>query len=146
SRFCFTPWSEEHSIAEPIVKCLDVDLELLFNYTLCLRGIVFRIVARAGISAGMRKHFAYSKLFRDHGPVFLQALESATEVRNNFAVGVDKPIKLVMMRRGMNARAATILNPTDELIERHLLTHLHCLIAPLVRDEPASGPAIESAL
>src|SRR5437879_124449 len=88
----------EHSIAKAIVKCLDVDLELLFNYTLRLRGIVFRIVPRTGIGAGMRKHFAYSKLFRDHGPVFLQALESANEVCEHLAVGVDKPIKLVTMR------------------------------------------------
>src|SRR6478736_2764773 len=29
----------------------------------------------------------------------------------------------------MNAGATTILNPTNELFERHLPTHLHCFIA-----------------
>src|SRR4029077_6100881 len=88
-----------HSLAKAIVKCLDVDLELLFNYTSCLRLIVFSIVPRPRVRAGVRKHFSYSKLFRDHRPVFLQALESANKVRQHPAIGVDKPIKLVAMRR-----------------------------------------------
>src|SRR2546421_1331181 len=87
-----SPPGPKHSLPKAIVKCLDVDLELLFNYTLCLRVIVFGIMPRPGVGAGVRKYFAYSKLFRHHRPVFLQALESANEVREHLAVGVDKPI------------------------------------------------------
>src|SRR5204862_7941410 len=65
------PRERAHSFAEAIVKCLDVDLELLLNYTSCLWLIVFSIVPRPRVGAGVRKHFAYSKLFRDHRPVFL---------------------------------------------------------------------------
>src|SRR2546423_3847520 len=136
----------EHSLAEAIVKCLDVDLELLFNYTLGRWGIVFSVVPRPRIRASMRKHFTYPKLFCDHGPVFLQALESANEVCQHLAIGVDKPIKLVTMRRGMNAGAATILNPMDELLECHLLAHLHWFIALIERDHTVPRIANKSEL
>jgi hypothetical protein len=103
-------------------------------------------VPRPRVGAGMRKHFAYSKLFRDHGPVFLQAFESANEVCQHLAIGVDKPIKLVPMRRGMNAGATTILNPMNELLERHLLTHLSYFVALIERDDTIPGIANKSEL
>ena len=92
----------------------------------------------------MGKHFAYSKLFRDHSPVFLQAFESANEICQHLAIGIDKPIKLVTMRRGMNAGSATVFNPADKLLEGHLLTHLHCFIALVERDDTAPGIANKS--
>src|SRR5207244_9489680 len=125
---CLIVMCKELSLAKAIVKFLDVDLELLFNDTLRLRGVVFSVVPRPRVGAGMGKHFAYSKLFRDHSPVFLQAFESANEICQHLAIGIDKPIKLVTMRRGMNAGSATVFNPADKLLEGHLLTHLHCFI------------------
>src|SRR5205807_2103945 len=68
------------------------------------------------------------------------------KVCQHLAVGVDKPIKLVTMRRGMNAGATTILNPTDEFLESHLLTHLHSFIALIERDNTIPWIANKSEL
>jgi hypothetical protein len=46
----------------------------------------------------------------------------------------------------MNAGATTILNPTNELFERHLPTHLHCFIALIERDDTIPGIANKSEL
>ena len=46
----------------------------------------------------------------------------------------------------MNAGAATVLNPTDELVERHFLPHLHCFIALVERDDTIPGIANKSEL
>jgi hypothetical protein len=46
----------------------------------------------------------------------------------------------------MNAGAATILNPLDELLESHLLTHLYCFIALIERDNTVPGIANKSEL
>ena len=46
----------------------------------------------------------------------------------------------------MNAGATTILNPIDELFERHFLTHLHCFIALIERDDTIPGITNESEL
>jgi hypothetical protein len=46
----------------------------------------------------------------------------------------------------MNAGAATILNPTNKLFERHLPTHLHCFIALIERDDTIPGIANKSEL
>src|SRR6266478_1543298 len=46
----------------------------------------------------------------------------------------------------MNAGAATILNPTNELFERHLLTHLYCFIALIERNNTIPGIANKSEL
>src|ERR1700720_4536941 len=46
----------------------------------------------------------------------------------------------------MNTGTATILNPTNELFERHLPTHLHCFIALIERDNTIPGIANKSKL
>src|SRR5258705_2698850 len=46
----------------------------------------------------------------------------------------------------MNAGATTILNPTNELFERHLPTHLHCFIALIERNNTIPGIANKSEL
>src|SRR6476660_258612 len=46
----------------------------------------------------------------------------------------------------MNAGAAAILNPMDELFEGHLPTHLHCFIALIERDDTIPGIANKSEL
>src|SRR6478672_2023515 len=46
----------------------------------------------------------------------------------------------------MNAGATTILNPTNENLERHLPTHLHCLIALIERDNTIPEIANKSEL
>jgi hypothetical protein len=46
----------------------------------------------------------------------------------------------------MNAGAATILNPMDELFEGHLPTHLHCFIALIERNNTIPGIANKSEL
>src|SRR6478736_9894499 len=46
----------------------------------------------------------------------------------------------------MNAGATTILNPTNELFERHPATHLHCFIALIERDNTIPGIANKTEL
>src|SRR6476469_8167130 len=46
----------------------------------------------------------------------------------------------------MNAGAATLLNPTNELFERHLPMHLHCFIALIECDDTIPGIANKSEL
>ena len=112
-------------VAESIVKCLDVHPEPFFDYILGLGRVVFRVMPQPWVGARVRKRFAYSKLFRDHNPVFPQTFESADEIGQHLAISVDKPIKLVAMRRGMDAGAATVLYPADKFFEAHLLSHLN---------------------
>ena len=112
-------------VAESIVKCLDVHPEPFFDYILGLGRVVFRVMPQPWVGARVRKRFAYSKLFRDHNPVFRQTFESADEIGQHLAISVDKPIKLVAMRRGMDAGAATVLYPAGKFFEAHLLSHLN---------------------
>src|SRR6266478_7889983 len=46
----------------------------------------------------------------------------------------------------MNAGAATILNPKDELLESHLLTHLYCFIELIERNNTIPWIANKSEL
>src|SRR6476660_4483107 len=143
-------FSFSNSLAESIVKRFNIDLELLFNYPLRLGRIVFRVVPQPWVGAGVRKRFAYPELFRDYGPVFLQTLESADEIRQHPAVGIDKPIKLVAMRRGMDAGAATVLNPADKFFKAQLLLQLDRFVTFIKRNNTvpwiANEPELEVAL
>src|SRR5262245_803 len=100
--------------SESIIEGLNVHSEFVFNDSLSLGRVVFRVMSQPRVGARVRKHFAYPELFRDHGPVLLQTFKSADEIRQHLTIGIDKPIKLVAVRRGMDAGCATILNPAHE--------------------------------
>src|SRR5437868_5132864 len=105
---------------ETISKGLDIDFELLFNQPSCSWRVVLGILAGARVGSGMWQGLAQTKFLGHESPVLLQALESSDEISKHFAIRIDEPIELVSMRGGMNAGAATVLNPVHKLIERHL--------------------------
>ena len=84
----------------------------------------------------MRQGRADTQLFRHGCPVFLQPLEPADEVSQDFPVSVNKPIQLIPVRRGMDAGAAAVLYPFNELLESHLLPHLRSFLPLVERDHP----------
>jgi len=98
------------------------------------------------VAARVWKRFAYPEPFRDHNPIFLQTFESTDEIRQHLAIGIDKPIKLVAMRGGMDARRTTVLNPADKLFESHFLPHLGRFISFIERNNAVPWIANEPKL
>src|SRR5207237_8996241 len=83
-------------------------------------------------------------------PAIPQTFQSTDEICQHLAIDVHKPIKLVAMRQGMDASAATVLNPADKFFEAHLLSHLHRFVTFVKRNNTvpwiANEPELEVAL
>jgi hypothetical protein len=101
-----------------IAEVLDVDPEFIRDDVARLLRIVLRIVfITVWVFVYMRQRVVYTDSAAYEFPVFFQALEFSNIIHKNIPMRVYKPIKLITMGQGINARSAAELDPVNELIE-----------------------------
>jgi hypothetical protein len=79
-----------------------------------------------GVCSAVRQLLLDIKLLSHESPIFIEPFKSSDEISEQIPVGIDKPVQLVSVRRGMYARRATVLNPIHKLFEAHLVPELQC--------------------
>src|SRR5438034_8961763 len=129
-----------------ITEPLNIHFELRCNHISCSRSVILSVMTRPGVFASVRQLLLQTELLRHKSPVLIESLKFSDEVGQHVSVGIDEPIQLIPVRRGMDARGTAVLNPIDKLFEAHFIPELERLCALIQRHNPVPRIANKSEL
>src|SRR5439155_22995805 len=109
---------------ELIAKSVDIYFELVCDHIPRSRRVILRVVSRPRIGSSMRQLLIETELLCKKSPVLIEPFKFSNEIGEHISIGVDKPIKLITVRRGMNASGAAVLDPIDKFFESHFVSEL----------------------
>ena len=92
----------------------------------------------------MRQLVLQTELLRHESPVLVESLKFSDKIGQRISVGIDKPIQLIPMRRGMDASGTAVLDPIDKLFEAHFIPELQRFCALIQRYNPVPRIANKS--
>jgi hypothetical protein len=114
---------------EVIAESFDVDPELVRDHVACPCVVVFGVMSLPRIGSPVGQSFTDPEFLREKSPILVESFKFTDEIGEHISVMIDKPIELVPLRRGLDARGAAVLNPIDKLFERHFVSELAHFLA-----------------